>query len=154
MGVLVLIRLRHLGSVAVAGLLCLILAGAAAAADSLVIVTNQRYPASRLTKEEAREIYLGRRTIEQFLPIRPIDQSDPAIRAAFLQTVLNLSREAYIDHWNRLMFQQGGLPPLLKESADDVVKELLKTDGSIGYLWSHDAEGQRELKVLLTLPVR
>jgi len=154
MGVLVLIRLRHLGSVAVAGLLCLILAGAAAAADSLVIVTNQRYPVSKLTREEVREIYLGRRIIEQFLRIRPIDQSEPAIRTAFLQTVLDMSREAYINHWNRLIFQQGGLPPLLKESPEEVVKELLETDGSVGYLWAHDAEEQSGLKVLLTLPVR
>ena len=159
MGVLVLSKLRRVGMVIAAGLLWSALSdganpGAATAADSIVIVANQRYPASRLTREEVREIYLGRKVIEQYLRIRPIDQSDPVIRMAFLQTVLELSREAYIDHWNRLIFQQGGLPPLLKDSDDDVIKELLKTDGAIGYLWSHDAEGRPDLKILLMLPVR
>ncbi|MBI3622259.1 MAG: hypothetical protein HY208_08755 [Nitrospirae bacterium] len=141
------------------GVLGCLLAGAsgpapAAPDDRIVIVANRFYPASSLTRSETREIYLGLRTIEQFLRIRPIDQSDPAIRAAFLQTVLNLSRETYIDHWNRLLFQQGGLPPLLKDSPDEVVQELLKTDGAIGYLWGRDAEGRNGLKILLVIPVR
>ena len=142
-----------------AGLLWCVTAGPApplmaAPAERIVIVTNQLYPVSTLTKEEVREIYLGRRTIEQFFRIRPIDQSDPAIRTAFLRTVMDLSKEGYIDHWNRLLFQQGGLPPLLKDSPDDVVKELLKTDGSIGYLWEEEVQQQHGLKVLLVIPVR
>jgi hypothetical protein len=158
MGLLVLIRV--LGLLTVASLLWCVLAGsprpliAETGEQQIVIVANQLYPVSKLTEEQVREIYLGRRTIEQFLRIRPIDQSDPTIRTAFLHSVLNLSKEAYIDHWNRLLFQQGGLPPLLKDSPGDVIKELLKTDGSIGYLWNHDWKQQSDLKVLLVIPVR
>lgn len=141
------------------GLLWCALAGSAsplvaAQPDNLVIVASQLYPASRLTRGDVQEIYLGHRMIEQFLRIRPIDQSDPAIRTTFLQSVLNLSKDAYIDHWNRLLFQQGGLPPLLKDSPNDVIKELLKTDGAIGYLWERDAAGQNGLKVLLVIPLK
>jgi hypothetical protein len=158
MGLLVLIRRRLLKAAVVLGLLWCGLADVppptVEAANNLVIVASQLYPTSRLTKEEVREIYLGHRMIEQFLRIRPIDQSDPAIRTAFLQSVLSLSKDAYIDHWNRLLFQQGGLPPLLKDSPDDVIKELLKTDGAIAYLWEHDAAGQNGLKVLLVIPLK
>jgi hypothetical protein len=141
------------------GVLCCLLAGAARPAiaapdDRIVIVANRSYPVSALTKAETREIYLGLRTIEHFLRIRPIDQSDPAIRTAFLQTVLNLSKDAYIDHWNRLLFQQGGLPPILKDTPDEVVQELLKTDGAIGYLWGRDAEGRSGIKILLVIPTK
>jgi hypothetical protein len=159
MGLLVLIRRWCLGLLTVASVLWYVLAGLpqplmAEPAENIVIVANQLYPVSKLTKEQVQEIYLGRRTIEQFLRIRPIDQSDPAIRTAFLHSVMDLSKEAYIDHWNRLLFQQGGLPPLLKDSPDDVIKELLKTDGSIGYLWDQDWTQQSKLKVLLVVPVR
>jgi hypothetical protein len=163
MGLLVLRGRRRLGTLMgislLWGLLWYALAGPAhpliaAPADSIVIVTSQLYPVATLTKTDVREIYLGHRMIEQFLRIRPIDQSDPAIRTAFLQSVLNVSKEAYIDHWNRLLFQQGGLPPLLKDSPNAVIKELLNTDGSIGYLWGQDAAGQNGLKVLLVIPLK
>jgi hypothetical protein len=152
-------RRRCLGLLTVASLLwCVLVVTAgpllAEPAENIVIVANQLYPVSKLTMEQVQEIYLGRRTIEQFLRIRPIDQSDPTIRTAFLRSVLNLSKVAYIDHWNRLLFQQGGLPPLLKDSPEDVIKELLKTDGSIGYLWDQDWKMQSGLKVLLVIPVR
>lgn len=127
----------------------------AAASDKIAIVANQLYPASSLTIEQVREIYLGRKTIEQFLRIRPIDQSDPIIRNTFLQRALDFSsKEAYIAYWNRLLFQKGGLPPLLKDSPDEVVKELIKTDGAIGYLWLENAQNRADLKILLVLPVR
>lgn len=127
----------------------------AAASDKIAIVANQHYPVPQLTIEQLREIYLGRKTIEQFLRIRPVDQSDPAIRNIFLQRGLDLaSRDVYITHWNRLLFQKGGLPPLLKDSPDDVVTELLKTDGAIGYLWLEDAQNRAGLKILLVFPVR
>jgi len=155
MGLLVLIRRRGaLLLAAVAAVWCVAAAPEPAPRDTLVIVSNHVFPASKLTREEVRDIYLGRRMIEQYLRIRPIDQSDQAIRTAFLQAIVGLSKPAYIDHWNRLLFQQGGLPPLLKDSPDELVSELLKLDGSIGYLWEEDAEGRRDLKVLLVVPLK
>lgn len=124
-------------------------AAPAMAADPIAIVANELYPATHLTLEQVRDIYLGRKTIEEYLRIRPVDQADPQLRKLFLEKVLNLSKEAYIDYWNRHLFQKGGLPPLLKNSSEEVVKELLNVDGSIGYLWHKESQNRSGLKVLL-----
>ena len=92
--------------------------------------------------------------MSQHLRIRPVDQSDPLIRAVFLNTVLHRSKETYIDHWKQQMFREGGIPPMLHHSPDALVKELVKTDGAIGYLWLSEAKTRQELKILLEIPVR
>ena len=125
-----------------------------AAAETLAIVANQRYPIDQLTLSQVQDIYLGRKQIERYLRIRPVDQSDPFIRAAFLNTVLHRSKETYINHWKQQMYREGGIPPMLRHSPDALIKELVKTDGAIGYLWLSKAKTRQELKILLEIPVR
>lgn len=143
-------------------------------AEELVIISNQVYPVDKVSIGTVKDIYLGEKTREGTIRIRPMDQSDSVIRKAFMELVLGITIDKYQSHWFKKVFQEGGnppvvkesskevievilsvssIPPQLKESSKDVIEYVKNNSGAIGYVWKYEAAGVKGLKVLMSIDV-
>ena len=143
-------------------------------ADELVIISNQVYPVDKVSIGTVKDIYLGAKTKEGSVRIRAIDQNDPLIRKAFMELVLGTTIESFQSHWFKKIFQEGGnppvvkesskevielilsvssIPPLLKGSSKDVIEYVKNNSGAIGYVRKDEAAGVKGLKVLMSIDI-
>lgn len=143
-------------------------------AEELVIISNQVYPVDRVSIGTVKDIYLGEKTMEGPIRIRPMDQNDPLIRKAFMERVLGITIDNYQSHWFKKVFQEGGKPPIVKESSNEVIELILSVysippqlkesskdvieyvknnSGAIGYVWKDEAAGIKGLKVLISIDI-
>src|SRR5512146_1100180 len=79
----------------------LALAAAPALAEPVAVVVNRENPNSKLTVEELRSIYLGRRSEwPGGIAAVAIDQA-PGVpsRAVFLDAVVGMSKAQFAEHW-------------------------------------------------------
>ena len=121
-------------------------------AQTIAIVSGAGFPKDRLTLKELRAIYLGEVVILKDLWIHPIDQQETQpIRRKFLEQVVRMTRDRYIDYWNQRLFRYGGFTPLLKNNGRDVIETVREEDGTLGYVWLEEARSEPKIKVLLTL---
>lgn len=118
----------------------------------IAIVARQDFPNNTISKEELRSIYLGEIQILRGFRIAPIDQPHrQPIREAFLSQILQMTRDQYLDYWNKRLYQKGGLTPLLEENSQKVLEAVQEKAGALGYVWLEDVNRQGKVKVLLTI---
>lgn len=65
-----------------------------------------------------------------------------------------MTRDYYIDYWNKRLFQKGGLTPLLKDNSEEVLQAVREQGGALGYVWLDEAEGREGIKILLTIDLK
>jgi hypothetical protein len=121
-------------------------------AEEIEIIANRAYPANTLSIHILREIYFGEKAIEGNIRIKPFDQRNREIRKKFLTKVLGVSEDGYNAYWIKKVFQEGGAPPVMKSSSDEVIRAVKEEDGGIGYIWKHEGNASG-IKVLLTVEV-
>jgi len=121
-------------------------------AKEIAIIVNKNHPLARISTTELADIYRGQEEVVGGVRLKPIDQSDnQEIRSAFLGKVMRMSHEAYINYWNHRLFQEGGIPPLLKNNAAEVIQAVREKEGAIGYIWDSEAKGVDGIRVILTI---
>jgi hypothetical protein len=102
--------------------------------------------------KELKAIYLGETQLLKDLWIHPIDQPENRpIRKSFLELVVHMSRDRYIDYWNQRLFRSGGFSPMLKSTGREVIEAVRERDGGVGYVWLEEARNQPGIKILLTI---
>lgn len=131
----------------VLGLFC----AQAALADDLVVVTSANSPIAGLTRNQVRNIFLGRTaTLPDGQTATPIDQPETSpLRNTFYLEVTNRTASEAKAYWARLAFTGRGMPPLEAENSDDVKKKLNSIPGAIGYI--NKSELDDSVKVLLVV---
>lgn len=122
---------------------------AAAYADEIAIISNSAFPRSSLTTAQVKDIYLGKIEILDGVKIKPIDQKS-ALKKDFLSKILQLNDENYKSHWIKRVFREGGAPPAVKVSTDDVLSAVNEDKCAIGYISADEAKGKSGIKVLFT----
>jgi ABC-type phosphate transport system substrate-binding protein len=143
-------------------------------AEELAIIGNQYYPVDHVTKDTVKEIYLGKKAMVGAIRIKPLDQKEPVVRKKFLEEVLGIPVVEYNSYWIKKVFQDGTVPPVVKQSSQEVIEEILsaniispllkksskdviayvqKNAGAVGYVWEKEAVGIAGLKVLLVVEV-
>ena len=127
--------------------------GAEIQARELVIIANKAYPADSITLEVLKDIYLGEKTVERSVRILPVDQEDPMIKKPFVERILGATVQKYDAYWFHKAFQDGVVPPVVREASPDVIQFLGREVGAIGYIWKTEALGKPGIKVLLTIEV-
>lgn len=136
----------------VIGLLTLALAGNTyASARELAIISNKNYPAGTITAAMVKDIYLGEKTAEGSVKIKPMDQNDETIRRKFVEKVMGSTVDGYKAYWIKKFFQEGVTPPTARASSAEVIQAVSKTPGGIGYVWGDDVKG--DVKVLIKIEV-
>ncbi|MFT3759608.1 hypothetical protein [Thauera sp.] len=121
-----------------------------ARAEAILIVTSLDSPIEKLSRDEAEQLYLGRRaalasSVPLLLDLPPSEDRD---HFYLLLTSKNPSQiRAY---WSRMVFTGRALPPKEAANADEVRRLLLENPSAIGYLPARYAKDP-SLRILLRL---
>lgn len=90
----------------------LALSGPARCDVGIVVVANRTSPVVSITREEAAELFLGkRRTVGNNVPLVPLDSDDGALRDGFYRSVAGMSSMRVKAYWSRVVFSGHGHPP-------------------------------------------
>jgi ABC-type phosphate transport system substrate-binding protein len=107
----------------------MLLAFNAAQAD-VVVVVSAKSPASKLTKEQVADIFLGRST-----SLTPLDQAAGSpVRDEFYTKVAGQTAAQVKTLWAKLSFSGKGTPPKALGSDDEVKAQLAANPNAIAYL--------------------
>ena len=137
----------------VIGVIMLLLWGYTQAdARELAIISNKDYPASTISTNKVKEIYLGEKMSEGSIKIRPMDQNDELVRRKFIERVMGTTVDGYKAYWIKKFFQEGIAPPTAKASSAEMIHSVANISGGIGYVWLDEIRVD-SVKILLKIDV-
>ena len=126
---------------------------ASAYARELAIIANKDYPMNSISASSVKDIYLGEKTSEGGVKIKPMEQRDEAIKKRFIEKVMGSTVDGYKAYWIKKFFQEGVTPPTAKGTPSEIIDAISNTGGAIGYVWVDDVKGESGIKVLLKIEV-
>ncbi|MBI3610294.1 MAG: hypothetical protein HY204_06285 [Nitrospirae bacterium] len=123
-----------------------------ATTQTIAVVAGTGFPKDRLTLDELKAIYLGEIHLLKDLWIHPMDQREnQPIRKKFLERVVKMTRDRYIEYWNQRLFRYGGFTPLFKNNSREVIETVREQEGTVGYVWLEEIRNEPGIKTLLIL---
>jgi ABC-type phosphate transport system substrate-binding protein len=116
----------------------------------VVHVTN---PASRLTREQASQIFLRKVTLwDNQKPVLPVDlPAGSAVRRAFTKQVHRRTIASVQTYWQQQTFAGRGVAPPERASDTEVLTYIRQFPNAIGYV-NADANLGSDIKVLIVTP--
>jgi hypothetical protein len=108
---------------------------AAPAADIFVIA----HPATKITPETIRDVYIGEKQFAGDVKLVPIDNA--VAQTDFLEKVLKLDQTRYANLWVKKSFRDALNPPAVRSSDKDVVDFVRKTPGALAYVSGNPPAG-------------
>jgi hypothetical protein len=105
------------------------------AADIYVIA----HPATKITPEAIRDVYIGEKQFAGEVKIIPVDNA--AAQAEFLEKVLRLDQTRYTNLWVKKSFRDALNPPATRTSDKEIVEFVRKTPGALAYIASSPPAG-------------
>jgi hypothetical protein len=116
----------------------LLAAGTPAQDPPYKVIVNAANPARDLKKAQVATLFLDRTARWSHGPDgAPVDQSlTSPIREAFSNEVLGRPPVAVQNYWQRRMVEMRQVPPPVKASDAEVIREVEKNKGGIGYVSS------------------
>ena len=129
-----------------------LLSGAAASADTVVLVTGENCPVDDISTLDVRKAYLGVRVMADGRRLRPIlMRGDEKLESIFYQSVVAMSKKSYERRRLSLALKYG--TPRLDELDElSAVAEALRSEEcTIIYMWGHDAENLPGVKTIRLL---
>lgn len=132
--------------------LCLILINGVAQTTtqrSLLLVCSADSTLLSLSITDARKIFLGIPTVLDNVRLVPLlNTSDALLTEVFLQKIIFMSKRDYEQQLVSRVFRLGGKRPSEYENISELINELLKTPGSLSFMWSDQIENYKDLKSL------
>ncbi len=122
----------------------------AAFAEGIAIVSGSAFPKDSLSASDVKDIYLGKTSLIGGVKVKPLDLK-AGVKSDFLQKAVGMSEDDYKGYWIKRVFREGGNPPAVKASSDDVVSAVKDEAGALGYVSESDARSKAGIKVLLVL---
>ena len=129
-----------------------LLSGAAASADTVVLVTGENCPVDDISTLDVRKAYLGVRVMADGRRLRPIlMRGDEKLEQVFYQSVVAMSKKSYERRRLSLALKYG--TPRLDELDElSAVAEALRSEEcTIIYMWGHDAANLPGVKTIRLL---
>ena len=116
--------------------LALVPAPRARADEPLVIIVNLESGVTRLTREQAEGIFMGRqKRLPSGLVALPVEQLlPPEARLRFYQYLVHLPITEIRAYWARMYFSGQAQPPRQTQSAEETVEVVMANRGAIGFL--------------------
>lgn len=131
-------------------LLLIALAGPACAGGAVVVVVNRDSRISAITRDEAADIFLGRKTVvSNNFTLFPVDSSDHHLRERFYQSVAGMTTLRVKAYWSRLVFSGQGRPPP-ELSPQEAGQRIAGEPSTVTYVQADQVTPA--MKVLLELP--
>jgi len=140
-----------LGTIFGSFLIVLCLLSATHAAD-IAIIAGGDFPKGSLTSAEVKDIFLGNMEMIEGTKVFPLDQKDSEeIKKEFMKRIIEMSVIWYNRYWTKRVFREGGSPPAVKGTQDEVIRAVKEKKGTVGYIWKDEAKGKDGIKILLTI---
>lgn len=120
-------------------------------ASAQVVIVSAKNPISKLTKEQAAQIFLGQsRSFITGGQAEALDLAEDApLRKAFYLAIANKAPAQMKAHWSKLEFSGAARAPKALANSAEVVKQVAENPRFIGYV---DASAVTPgVKVVLTL---
>jgi len=106
-----------------------------AVAADFVLITDPANPAAAINEKEAKNIYLGKKTVwDDGRHVTVFTQSASAVHILFLKDVLGKTTQQYATYWKKSLFTGTGLPPKDFATDAEVKAAVAAQPGSIGYI--------------------
>ncbi|MFZ1375682.1 MAG: hypothetical protein WAS25_03725 [Geothrix sp.] len=120
-------------------------------ASAQVVIVSAKNPISKLTKEQAAQIFLGQsRTFITGGQAEALDLAEDApLRKAFYQAIANKAPAQMKAHWSKLEFSGAARAPKALPTSAEVVKQVAENPKFIGYVEASAVTAG--VKVVLTL---
>lgn len=138
------------------GLIISLLSGvvyASAYARELAVIANKDYPFDSISATTVKDIYLGDKTSEKGIKIKPMEQRDEEIKKKFIEKVMGSTVDGYKAYWIKKFFQEGVTPPTVKGTPSEMMHAVSQASGAIGYVWVDEVRKDLGVKVLLKIEV-
>ena len=136
--------------IALLAALLLALIPSAARAD-ILIVTAADSAIEQLSRDEAEQLYLGRKaSLSASTPLQLLDLPPGELRDQFYRLLTGKNPIQTRAYWSRMVFTGRALPPKESGGEQDTRRLLLETPGAVGYLSSSYADDPA-LRILLRL---
>lgn len=94
---------------------------------------------AKLTADVIRDIYIGEKQFNGAVKIVPIDNA--AAQGDFLGKVLKLDQTRYANLWVKKSFRDALNPPTVMNSDREIIGQVRKTPGAVGYITSSPPDG-------------
>lgn len=128
---------------------------ASAASSDLVFIAAKSFPADALAIEDIQNIYLGKKRVVGGSIVVAIDQSEAEhIKLDFLKCVLHLSHAEYRAQLMKRRFQEGAVTPKFEPTSAAVLRQVVETEGAVGYVYQSEIESNPDIKVLAVVPTK
>jgi ABC-type phosphate transport system substrate-binding protein len=100
------------------------------------VVVHPANPVTTLRRHDVEALFLRRvKRWNHDVPANPVDQSEQsAIRAEFTRAVLRRSLGDLRTYWQHQVLRRVEVPPRVRATDDEVVRDIRLTPGGIGYV--------------------
>lgn len=116
------------------GVLLFLLIPAVVIAAEFTVIANKSVPSDRLTKDEIKAIYLGKKTKwSDGKTIRYFLIKSPKSQRLFLDAYLEKTPEQYESYWMQNVFTGKGEMPDMLENSKLMTEAVARASGSIGF---------------------
>ncbi len=108
---------------------------APAAHAEVILVTSADSSVETLNREDAEQLYLGRRSsLSGGSPLLLLDLPPGPVRDRFYRLLTGKNPSQIRAYWSRMVFTGRALPPRESASIEDARRLLLENPGTVGYL--------------------
>lgn len=124
----------------------------AIAERSVVLITNERCPVSKLSNLDIRKAYLGVTVSVAGRPVRPLRLTgDPELDQIFFQTVVAMSEKSYERRALSLALKFGTPRPAEYDSVEGALGALERASCGVLFVWADDARNSNNTKKIKVL---
>lgn len=92
------------------------------------------HPDVKLAADAVRDVYIGEKQFAGDIKLVPLDNA--AAQQDFLAKVLKLDQTRYANLWVKKSFRDALNPPAVKGSDKEIIDQVRKTRGAVGYVTS------------------
>lgn len=110
--------------------------GAGTSAADVQIIANSNVPASEISADDVKQIFLGDKTAVGGAAVEPVLALGGPTHELFLKTYVGKSDQALRTHFKSLVFTGKGSMPKAFATDAEIIRYVSATKGAIGYVSS------------------
>jgi hypothetical protein len=124
----------------------------ASADETLVLIVSAGSKVEQLDSLEVRKLFLGMTVTHNGERLQPLlNESDPQLKAVFLQNVVSMTDATYDRRLLRLALQGGRSLPIVYTETSLLLKAVAIDPTAVSFAWAKDVQHNKGTKVLRVL---
>jgi hypothetical protein len=124
----------------------------ASADESLMLIVSAASKVEQLDSLEVRKLFLGMTVTHNGERLRPLlNESDPQLKAVFLQNVVSMTDITYDRRVLRLALQGGRSLPVVYTDKALLLQAIALDPTAVSFAWAKDVQHDKGTKVLRVL---